>query len=192
MSLDASDDCVEDRLRRVEDQLAIYQLVSAYGPAADSNNMDDLVRIWDEQCVYIVDSAAQRERDTKSPERARLRGTGIYKGHDGIKYSIEREQHQKLVAAGLAHIGSLPHVVVDGDLATATHYSTLYAYQEETFRCLRVVASRWTFVRTSEGWRVRERVSALLNGDQEARDLLAVAMKGPEQDSGIATGPSAF
>lgn len=52
---------LEDRLRRVEDQLAIYQVISSYGPAADSCHMEDLEKHCDQDSVYdLADIGAAR------------------------------------------------------------------------------------------------------------------------------------
>ena len=42
----------------------------------------------------------------------------------------------------------------------------------DNFRTWRVGANRWEFVRTADGWRVKQRINRVLNGDAEARELL--------------------
>ncbi len=171
-----SSDSLEARLRRVEDYLDICQLINAYGPAADSNNIDALRSTWHGDCRYVVDSPAQRQRDASDPERSRLRGTGIYEGHAGLEFAINREQHLALLESGMAHVSSMPYIVIEGSSAKASNYAMLFVNASGQFTCTRVVASRWLLVRDDEGWKVKDRQSALLNGDPEARAILEEAM----------------
>jgi ketosteroid isomerase-like protein len=157
-----SSEGLEERLRKVEDLLAIYQLMSAYGPAADSCNMADIARIWTEDCIYEIG------------------GLGEFKGHAGLQQAFDGEFHQSIIKGGSAHAATMPHVIVDGDAASATHYGTLFTHEVGEFTCRRVIASRWLFVRTSEkGWQIKRRTNVLLDGNAEARQLLARAMEGP-------------
>ncbi len=154
---------LEERVRALEDQHAIYQLISAYGPAADSCNMADIARIWREDGVYEIG------------------GIGVFEGHAGLKEAFDGAFHQGIVKDGSAHASSLPHVVIDGDRATATHYGTLYAHRDGKFSCIRVIASRWLLVRTeAKGWQIARRTNMLLDGGEGARKLLSEAMKGPD------------
>jgi ketosteroid isomerase-like protein len=158
-----SEQQLEERLRKVEDLLSIYQLMSAYGPAADSCNMEDIARIWTQDCVYEIG------------------GLGEFKGHAGLKEAFDGEFHQGIVKNGSAHAATMPHVVVDGDSASATHYGTLFTHENGEFTCRRVIASRWLFVRTPDkGWQIKRRTNILLNGSAAARELLSRAMQPPE------------
>jgi hypothetical protein len=71
----------------------------------------------------------------------------------------------------------LPHIVLDGDTAVATSYSRLYRRDGDNFRVWRVGANRWEFVRTADGWRVKNRVNRVLNGGEEPRALLRSGIK---------------
>ncbi|MEO8296366.1 MAG: nuclear transport factor 2 family protein [Burkholderiales bacterium] len=154
---------LEERLQRVEDHLAIYQLISAYGPAADSCNMADIARIWHEDGTYAVG------------------GMGEFKGHAKLTELYNGDFHQGIVAHGSAHASTQPHVVIDGDRATATHYGTLFAHENGQFNVVRLIASRWDLVRTpGKGWQVMKRTNHLLNGNAAARELLAETMLGPK------------
>lgn len=152
---------LEGRLQRVEDQLAIYQIISSYGPAADSCHMADLEKHWDPDCVYA------------------MADFGTAQGYAAIKALFDAPFHQGLVSDGSAHIASLPHVVVEGDRAVATHYSQIYTHRQQAFFCLRVSVHRWEFARQAEGWKMMRRTTSLLDGNAPARELLLRAMQGP-------------
>ena len=158
---------LEERIKLLEDQFAIYQLISAYGPAADSCNMKDIKRLWHEESVYEVG------------------GLGRFEGYAGFKENFEGDFHQGVVKAGSAHISAFPHVIDEGDRAVATHYGTLYTHRDGQFVCVRLIASRWQFVRTADkGWQIMRRTNVLLDGNPEARKLLSRAMAGPDPVSG--------
>lgn len=157
---------IEDRLRRVEDQLAIYQIISAYGPAADSCNMADIEKHWVPDCTYV------------------MADFGEAKGYAGLKALFDAPFHQGLVKDGCAHIASLPHVVVDGDKAVATHYAQVFTQRDKSgenkdFVCVRVSVHRWEFSRLGEGWKMVRRTTSLIDGNAAARELLERAMQGP-------------
>ena len=52
---------VEERLQRLEDQIAIYQTVCGYGYAVDGLNADALGEIYAEDGVYAVGDLAQAD-----------------------------------------------------------------------------------------------------------------------------------
>jgi hypothetical protein len=147
---------LEERLQRVEDQLAIYQVISAYGPSADATNMEVIKQLWHEDGIYDVD------------------GHGYLVGHDGLQQGFDAEFHQTLVAHGAGHASTLPHVLINGDRAVATHHGTLFEHKDGRFELIRLIASRWELSRTPDetfGWRVTKRTNRLLDGSQPALEL---------------------
>lgn len=152
---------LEARLRKVEDQMAIYQLIAAYGPAIDACDYQQSFDLWTEDGVYEVG------------------GLGVYEGRAGLTTMINGPFHQGIVGGGSAHVGSLPFVIVEGDAAVATNYARLYAHKDGAFTPIRIVASRWQFRRTEKGWLIERRINRLLNGHADARALLASANQGP-------------
>lgn len=152
---------IEDRLQRVEDQLAIYQIISSYGPAADSCNMTDIEKHWDEHSIYDMGDV------------------GVATGCSALKALFDAPFHQGIVKDGSAHIASFPHVVIDGDRAVATHYAQVHTHRNQEFVCLRVSVHRWELERRAHGWKLVRRTTSLLDGNQRARALLAQAMQPP-------------
>ncbi|MEU6643536.1 nuclear transport factor 2 family protein [Saccharomonospora sp. NPDC046836] len=145
---------IEERVRRIEDQLAIYQVVSRYGPAADAGATQAAVDLWQAEGSYEVD------------------GVGSFTGQDEIAGLLESELHQNYIHQGSAHLLSFPHVMLNGDKATAINYAQLALCTKDGFRTIRIVASRWELVRTKQGWQVASRTNVLLDGSQAGRDLL--------------------
>jgi ketosteroid isomerase-like protein len=152
-----------ERLRRIEDQLAIYQVISAYGPAVDTCDMERLASTCAADATY------------------QLADLGTAQGWDAISALFDAPMHRGLVEGGCAHIASLPHVFLEGDRAVAVHYTQLMAHQADgSFRCVRLSAHRWELARQPQGWVMQRRQTALLDGSQLARDLLKVPVSEKE------------
>lgn len=154
---------LEARLRTMEDYVAIQQLISSYGPAADTCALDELRTIWSDDPVYDV------------------RGLAYLEGEEVFE-AFSHPLHQSLVAAGSAHTSTMPHIVLDGDSASATNYAALYKHVDGGFELLRLIASRWLLKRTKEGWRVYRRINRLLDGTGEGTALLAKVRQAPSAD----------
>lgn len=157
---------LEERIQRIEDHLAIFQVIAAYGPSADSCNMENINQLWNEKCVYDVG------------------GLGYYHGHAGMQEAFDGEFHQDIVKHGSGHASGMPHVVIDGDRAVATHHATLFAHRDGEFKLIRLTASTWQLIRTPGkglGWQILRRTNRLLNGDANAREVLSKVMLEPDQ-----------
>lgn len=156
---------VEDRLARLEGQLlrlqdhvAICQIIARYGPQADT--ADCLERgmkvgaLWAEDGVYELAEGWAGQ------------------GPEGIARLLDNDVHRALVREGAAHIPSTPHVTIDGDQATAVNYSRVYKHENGAFTVWRVSVNVWTLTRTEDGWKVLRRTNRLLDGSDEARAIL--------------------
>lgn len=145
---------LERRVRLLENQIAIYQVMAAYGPAADSGSTEQAITLWAEDGVYDLHSR-------------------VMTGREEIAHELEGEWHQGLIAHGSGHIVSMPHVVIDGDRAIATCHSRLYRREGDGYRVISCSANRWEFVRDERGWQVKRRISRRLDGSEESHALLA-------------------
>ncbi len=95
---------LEDRLRAVEDTLAIYHLVASHPPAADT-------------------ATASYYRDAFTPDGViDLGGDKSANGNAAIAAIVRTPEHLAAVAGGLCHFAGLPRVELDGDSAIATSY----------------------------------------------------------------------
>ena len=82
----------------------------------------------------------------------------------------------------------LPHIVVDGDQATALNYIHVHKRASgpvilatagaNTWITLRISVNFWRLERTPDGWKVAHRVNRLMSGSDEARLLLAKVDRG--------------
>jgi SnoaL-like domain len=114
---------LEGRIRPLEDQAAIYQLMAAYGPAADSGSTERATSLWAEDGIYDL----------------HIR---VMTGRGEIAQELEGDWHQGLIAHGSGHIVSMPYVVIDGDAAVATCHSRLYRREGDAFQVISCSANR--------------------------------------------------
>ncbi len=148
-------DDIERRLRRVEDRLAIADLIAAYGPAVDRGDAVAVAGLWVEGGTFRVD------------------GTTIPQAE--MAWIVDNDTHRGYLTAGCAHVISAPAVEIQGDTAVAVTHSVVLIHRGDQWIAERASANRWDFVRTPAGWRIRDRVNRLLDGDAEARALLGSA-----------------
>ena len=147
---------VEDRLRALEDRLAIYQLVCGYGYAVDGLNAEAVGVCFSEDAVYAVGDFA------------------TFEGRDEIAAITSNPTHLGLVHGGCAHMSTLPYVLVDGDRATATCHTMVPVHADGGFVIARLSASRLELERERDGqWRIVRRQNWLLDGNPEGPALLA-------------------
>jgi len=92
-------DSLEDRVRALEDKLAIFHLIASHPPAADTGT----------DRYYRDAFAADGEMDLGGGKGAR--------GNATIGALVKTPEHQAAIAGGLCHFAGLPRVEVDGDSA---------------------------------------------------------------------------
>ncbi|MGW3283433.1 nuclear transport factor 2 family protein [Streptomyces sp. NPDC001002] len=157
------------KVRALEDQAEIAQLVAQYGPAVDSGSGEAAAELWTRDGVFDVV------------------GHFTMHGHEGISGMVHGTGHQHLISNGAAHVLTVPHIQVDGDRATGRGYALNIRWDPDAdrFWVARVSANTWRWARTADGWRVVERVNANLDGTAAHRELLAPAAdsaSGPDSD----------
>ena len=145
------------RVRALEDQAEITQLVAQYGPAVDSGSGEAAAALWTDDGTF--DAIPHRK----------MRGRGDITG------MVHGAGHQSLLRGGCAHVLTVPHVVIHGDEATGRSYALQLRWDADTARfwVFRVSANTWRWARTPHGWRVTERVNAGLDGTPGHREMLA-------------------
>jgi ketosteroid isomerase-like protein len=155
--LRATVDRLAAKVRALEDQAEIAQLVAQYGPAVDSGSGDAAAALWTEDGTF------------DALPHLRMRGQG------DIAAMVHGAGHQSLIHAGCGHILTAPHIVVDGDKASGRGYAFHVRWDPDAgrFWLFRVSANTWRWVRTARGWRISERINANLDGTPEHRDMLA-------------------
>jgi len=150
------------RLGKLEDQLAIYQVINGYGYAVDGLNAAAVGDCFVDDGIYAVGDI------------------GEMKGRERIEAITRDPGHLKLVAAGCAHMSSVPHVVIDGDKAVATCHTMVPMHGENGFFIGRLSASRIQLDRQGDGsWKIVHRQNYMLNGDPAGSALLGRLKEGP-------------
>jgi len=165
------DNTLEDRLRAVEDTLAIYHLIASHPPAADTGT-DSFYRD-----AFMPDGFVD------------LGGGKAAHGNEAIAAVVRTPEHQAAIAGGLCHFAGLPRVELDGDTATAISYLQVLAPNRDAkpvelsghglssgYRIHRLGANRWDLKRTEDGWKVTRRSYRMLDGTDDARELLRQAL----------------
>jgi hypothetical protein len=164
---------VARRLREIEDKLAIYEIIAAHPPSADTGAG------YYTRFIYMKDATFDR-------------GGGVpgATGNDAIAGLIENADHKKAIAGGLAHFAGLPLIELRGDEAYVTSYLQVISLDHEGqmrelpnhastpgYRIHTIVANRWHLVRTAEGWRIQSRKYSPLNGTALAREILSQGLE---------------
>jgi ketosteroid isomerase-like protein len=152
---------LEQRLRRVEDELAISRLMASYGPLVDAGDGDAVAALWAEDGEYDVDGWHMRSRAD-------------------VAAMVRSPAHQGLIGRGSAHFLGPVCVDVDGDHAVAVCESILVRHNDDDggYRVWRAGANHVTLRRTAAGWRIVKRTTRALDGSEQARELLAAGALG--------------
>jgi uncharacterized protein (TIGR02246 family) len=154
-------DELEARLRRLEDERDISQLIAAYGPLADAGAATEVAELWTDDGVYDIDEV-------------------FLDGRDQLAAMVRSKAHRAWIEGGCAHFVGPVRVTVDGDRAIAVGHSLMVVRQDGSFVVRRATANHWALVRTADGWRVSRRTSRVLDGRPESPALLAAGARGAE------------
>jgi SnoaL-like domain len=163
---------LEDRIRAIEDRLAIYNLIASHPPSADT------AADYYTRAVYAEDGVFDRDPHPGGH------------GNEEIAAMVRSPAHAVAISGGLAHFCGLPYIELDGDTASVTSYLQILMPDpngapvdlsnhgtSKGFRIHRVAANRWDLARTPTGWRIKRRTLRPLDGSEGARQLLRQALK---------------
>lgn len=148
---------LEARLRILEDKEAIRDLIAHYGPLVDSGDSDRVAALWTEDGSYSVGGM------TDAQGRAAIAGL------------VESDLHRQLMRAGCAHLLGPVAIELQDDFAIARGHSVVFRHTDAGFEVWRVSANRWELERGEQGWQVRRRVNAPLDGSEAACALLGLS-----------------
>jgi hypothetical protein len=159
---------MEARLRVVEDKLAIYELIAAHPPSADTGSADYTVAVYQEDGVF--------DRGPKLD--------GAKNAHN-IAAFIQRPEHTDAIRGGLAHLAGLPLIDLRGDVAVVTSYLMIVHLDHEGtprdlpnhgvstgYRIHRAVTNRWELARRNGRWTIARRTLLPVDGSPEHQHLL--------------------
>lgn len=150
---------LERRLRRVEDERAIERLIASYGPLVDAGEAEAAANLWAEDGSYDVE--------------------GWYMGNrEEVGAMVRSDAHQGLIRRGCCHFLGPAVVTVDGDDAVAVCESVLVTRHEDGFVVSRAGANHFRLRRSDGRWVIVARRTRGLNGNAEARELLAMGVAG--------------
>lgn len=153
---------LEGRLQRVEDELAIRNLMTRYGLAADCGNDTLAMACHAVDARYRV-SAPKAGRDGAHEDL-------VLEGREAIGEMLRSDLHQSMLP-NTAHTVGPSAVRVDGDSAHAVGYSRLYLREAGQPRLMRLSINQWTFRRVNGEWLIAERNSRLV-GEAAAQAIL--------------------
>ncbi len=146
MDLTQRIEALEQRLRRVEDELAIHKLIVRYGLAVDSGDPERTAAVFAADGIYDADVRRMR-------------------GRAEVADMVRGDRHQAMVGHCAHQIG--PALVeVDGDDATALGYSRVYLQDADGIGVYRVSFNRWHLTRQDGAWRITHRLTRLLGHDE--------------------------
>src|SRR5262249_33497249 len=95
---------LEERVRAIEDRLAIYNLIASHPPSADTG-----------ADYYTRAGSADDGVSDRGPHAG---GSG----NETIAAVVKPPEHQAAISGGLAHFCALPYIELDGDRAAVTSY----------------------------------------------------------------------
>jgi hypothetical protein len=147
---------LKTRVRLLEDQVELGQLVARYGPSVDSGLADATADLWTDDGVFDAVGAIRMQ------------------GHDEIAAMVNGDGHQGLIEGGCGHVLTAPLVEIDGDEAEGRSYALNIRWdpEQDRFWVARVSANSWRWLRTTAGWRTVERTNANLDGTPGHRRVL--------------------
>lgn len=150
-------DELERRLRALEDERDIAQLIARYGPLVDAGAATAAAQLWATDGSYTVE-------DNRMAGRA------------AVQSMVESEAHQRLIDRGSAHFLAAPVISVDADTAQAVCESLLCLRHTDGYTLLRATANHFRLARIDGRWQIVERTAHLLDGSESARSLLTRAV----------------
>ena len=152
------------RLLAAEDELAIRNLITRYGLAADCGDAEAAVACHTEDARYTVSAPGAGRDDTEALEDLSLQG------HQAIREMLSSAMHRSLLP-NCAHTAGPVTVELNGNSARATGYSRLYRNPDDNLQLMRLAINEWTFARVNGHWLIASRESRVL-GEDQAQQLL--------------------
>lgn len=152
-------DDVAARLRRLEDEHNIAQLIASYGPAVDAANADAAAALWAQEGSYDVEGWNMQ-------------------GRSDVHAMVSSTLHRDLVAKGCCHFIGPSVVTVTGNEAVAISESLVLVRDGLDYRVWRATANHFELQRIDGQWRISKRTSRVLDGKPGAHALLRSGLAG--------------
>jgi len=156
---------LEHRLAEAEARLAVQQVITTYGLAADTNDIPAMLSLWTDDCVIEID------------------GNVMAQGREQSRRIIESEVHQSIQPYSAHVMGPFRIDVIDADHAVATGYQTVYVREGQTAqgrsRVWRQSFGRWELRRTGSRWEIAKRQSRAVS-HPGVKELVEPSLRGRE------------
>ena len=146
----------DDRLDRVEAELAIRNVIALYGLAADCGDIETALSCHMEEAVYVVSDP--------NAGRGAASGDLELKGHKAIADMLGSEMHQSLLPNCAHTVGPLV-VKVGGARASVLGYSRVYHKDGDTPALMRLAFNEWTMQNDDGVWKIARRESRVMGAD---------------------------
>lgn len=156
------------RVDQLEAELAIRNLMTRYGLAADCGEAEVAAGCFSEDAIYTV-AAPKAGRDGEHDDL-------VLKGRPAIAGMLSSDLHQSMLPY-TAHTTGPSEFSIMADRASAVGYSRIYLQEDAGPRLMRLAINRWFFKKTTDGWRISERHSHLVGADSTAKMLRGVLLE---------------
>lgn len=160
--IQATLDQLTTRVEQLESELAIRNLMTRYGLAADCGEVEIAAACFAEDATYTV-AAPKAGRDGEHDDL-------VLTGRAAIAGMLSSDLHQSMLPF-TAHTTGPSEFKITGNQATALGYSRIYLQEDDGPRLMRLAVNRWCFVKTEHGWQISERHSHLVGQDSTAAML---------------------
>jgi hypothetical protein len=160
-----------ERITATEDRLEILNLLAGSAFSSDVASEGFWTKMFTENATFD-------------------RGTKQDKGRDEILKIVNAPDQKEAIKAGMTHFAMLPHIKLNGDSAIATGYLLIVMPDSAAshvklagkgvspgFSIYQVTVNKYTLVRTSDGWKVTQRIVRPISS-ADARDILRRAIEG--------------
>jgi hypothetical protein len=153
--LEARLDELERRIRVLEDERAVRQVLARFSFLEDTGRDEEWLALWTDDGRYDLSALVSRA-DGTAEEFGH-----VYVGRDELAAMVADpagNRHPDFAGHALhTHSGTVD-VEVEGDRATAHAYTVLHQEQGGRVWTASAAANRWSLRRVEGGWRVAERV----------------------------------
>lgn len=148
-------------------ELAIRNVISLYGLAADCGDIESALACHMDNAVYVVSSPrAGRDGD----------GEDLHlQGHQAIRDMLLSDMHQSLLPNCAHTVGPLV-VKVDGHSAKVLGYSRVYNQKDGMPVLMRLAFNQWDMTLDGKQWKIARRESRIM-GEDKVQVMLKSSLK---------------
>jgi len=152
---------IEERLQRLEDQLALQDLLARYSFNADLGRTREYADLF----------TSDGELDLSEM------GLGVFRGRESIHDDFITQPAAAAAAGRTFHHQAPTVFYVDGETATGEGYSSvLYADENGSISCAGATNNLWSFRRVDGEWRISGRKVRVL-GSPQAEEIYETSIR---------------